>query len=501
MASLDQEKLRLEMCRRDPMFFRESILVDAGNKLVPLGKVMSQVQRDDFKARDECMLWAAKIPKHMPRGKAVDRERPAIRKFYSQRSRGYSKTSDIALDLIWMLIFATYKMDGLIVAEDLEQAQLVLTQASKILDVNPWLLAYVEVQKKALISKTNGSVFKCLSSDIGSSYGLTPDLVVADEWSAWSSSTWWDSIFSSFAKKDKMLIVGCNALATGSWQIEKREAFKKEPDWYCSIPVGYAPWYNEDTIQSQRVGIDYAEFQRLWMNIDSDVGNIFIDKEYVEACRDSVLERQEVGSEHIPTYIVAVDYAERIDRTVISVSHLYGGTVIVDRMDVIDPQQRGGTILVGEVIEHLDQIDRDFGTNSELVFVFDRHQMAHCCQILKAAGRTVEEFEFRSGIGNHQASVLLQQYLLENKVRWYSGCGEMYDADGNLWMPRGVRDDLETELLSLVITASAQTKRWRFDHPRGGHDDRSFALAATIHYIHKRLMEDAEDDIYESEAV
>jgi len=480
------------------MAFREIILVDAGNKLTPLGKVMSDVQRADFAARDECLLWVAQIPKKVG-SKFVDRPEPPIKKFYTQRSRGYSKTSDIALDMIWLLLFTNYKLDGIVVAEDLEQAQLVVMQAGKIVDANPWLGNFIDIQKKAVVSKANGGQFRCIASDVSSSLGLSPDVVIADEWSAWSDSSWWDSIFSSYQKKRKMIIVGCNALATGSWQIEKRELFKNEPSWYCSIPHGHAPWFTEADMHDQRVGIDYAEFQRLWMNVDADVGNIFIEEAQVTACRDPDLERQEVGSEFVPVYVVTVDYAERIDRTVITVAHLYDGVVIIDRMDVIDPRQRNGVILVSEVLEMLDKIDLDFGINSEVFYVFDRHQMAHCCQILKTAGKNVEEFEFRSGIGNHQASILLQQYLMEQRVKWYPGCGEMYDESGDIWCPQDVRDDLETELVALVIKQSPGTKRWRFDHPKGGHDDRSFTIAASIKFFHDKLMEQTEQDLYESE--
>lgn len=496
----DNQKLAMEVFRRSPMAFRENILVDAGNKLQPLGKVMSEVQRKDFEARDECMLWTAQIPKRVG-SKVVEREMPEIRKFYTQRSRGYSKTSDIALDMIWLLIFSSYKMDGLIVAEDLEQAQLVVVQAGKIVDANPWLANLVEVQKKAVVSLTNKGQFRCIASDVNSSLGLSPDVVIADEWSAWTDSSWWDSIFSSYQKKRKMIIVGCNALATGSWQIEKRELFKNEPTWYCSIPHGHAPWFTEADMHDQRVGIDYAEFQRLWMNVDADVGSVFIEQHQVEACRDSTLEMQEVGSEHVPVYVVAVDYAERLDRTVITVSHLYDGVLIIDRMDVIDPRQRDGVILVSEVLEKLDAIDLAFGEHSEMCYVFDKHQMAHCCQVLRTAGKYVEEFEFRSGIGNHQASILLQQYLMEGRIKWYDGCGVMYDEDGNVWQPQGVRDDLETELCNLVIKQTTGSKRWRFDHPRGGHDDRAFTVAASVKFFHDKLMEQTENDLFESEAV
>lgn len=495
----DLDKLRMEVFRRSPMTFRESIMVDAGNSLKSLKEVMAPVQREDFAARDACMLWVARVPEYV-KGKPVERKQPPIRQFYTQRSRGYSKTSDIALDMLWLCIFSANQLSCHIAAEDIDQAMLIIVQASKIVDANPWLKDHIEIQRKVVVGKNTGTRFTCLTSDVNSGLGLTSDVIIADEFSAWTKEPWWDVIYSTFAKKDKMLIVGCNALVTGSWQIDKREQFKRSPDWYVSIPDGYAPWYNERTIQNQREGISYLEFQRLWMNRDAASGNKYLEDHWVDRAVDEGLERQESGSEYVPTYFVAVDYAERTDRTVVTVSHLYDGEVIIDRMDVVDPLQReGGTILVTDVIEKLDEIDLSFGHYSHVTYIFDRWNMAHVIQVLRRAGKDVIEFEFQSGVGNHQASVLLQQYLMQGKLKFYPGCGEMYDESGDIWQPQGVADDLAAELKDLIIKDVNQGKRWRFDHVRNKHDDRAFTVAVTVKTIHDLLMAEADDDYYESE--
>lgn len=493
-------KLELELYRRQPMKFRESILVPVNNKLTPFKDIMSPVQKQDFEARDEAMLWTARVPKFNKIGKPVERAAPSVRQFYTQRSRGYSKTSDIALDLIWLLIFCQHKIDGMMVAEDMDQARLMLIQAAKIVDNNPWLADYVDIQKKAIVNKKTGGAFNAWTSDVGSAWGATPDVVICDEFSHWTSKEWWDVTYSSFGKQGSLIVVGSNACKTGSWQIDLRETFKKDLAWYCSIPLGAAPWVSQQTLASQKSAIGYLEYLRVLLNEDSATGNTFIGKSFLEQCVDPDLERQEMGSDHVPTYFVTVDYAERTDRTVLTVGHLYDGTVIIDRMDVIDPLQRPTTtILVSEVIERLDQIDVLFGRHSNIVFVFDKYQMAHVIQCLKAAGKTVVEFEFKGGVGNHQASVLLQQYLMEKQIRWYPGCGEMYDEDGDVWQPQGVPDDLSTELEALIIKDVGGGKRWRFDHVRNKHDDRAFTLAAKIKVIHDLLLEDAEGDYYETE--
>jgi len=492
------DRLTLELYRRSPDAFRADTIVDTNINRARLGDVMTPVQEQDFTARNATMLWLAGVPLFQKGKQPTERQRPQVRRFYSQRSRGYSKTSDIALDLLWLLIFSNYRLDGQIAAEDFDQAALTLKQAAKIVDANPWMGNFLEIQKKAILNPATKGQFICHTSDVASSFGQTPDVVFADEWSHWSDEEWWSSIYSSFGKKNKMIIVGCNACKTDSWQIELREGFIKDPLWYTSIPKGPAPWFSAEDLNSQRLAIPYLEYLRLWENVDSASSGKFIEKRFVEQCRDETLHRHESGTEHVPTYVVSIDYAERNDRTVVTVGHLYAGVFIIDRMDVIDPLTRENTtILVSEVLGLLDEIDREFGQHSELIFVFDKHQMAHAIQVLRAAGKTVEEFEFKSGIGNHQCSVLLQQYLMEGKVKWYPGCGEIYDQNGDVWTPRGVDDNLETELDSLLVKGNAS--RWRFDHTKSGHDDRAFTVAAALKYINDRLLAEAEQDYFESE--
>jgi hypothetical protein len=63
--------------------------------------------------------------------------------------------------------------------------------------------------------------------------------------------------------------------------------------------------------------------------------------------------------------------------------------------------------------------------------------------------------------------------ILQRQIAWYPGCGQIENID--------VRDDLETELASLLLKQQP-SGRCRIDHLPDGlhHDDRSFALGAAV---------------------
>ncbi|WP_230685407.1 hypothetical protein, partial [Streptococcus pneumoniae] len=81
----------------------------AGRQLSPLKDIMAPFQRKDFEARDPCLLWLANAPRVVD-GKKVPHPMPYIRRFFSQRGRGSSKTTDIAIDTMWALSFATREL-------------------------------------------------------------------------------------------------------------------------------------------------------------------------------------------------------------------------------------------------------------------------------------------------------------------------------------------------------------------------------------------------------
>jgi hypothetical protein len=291
--------------------------------------------------------------------------------------------------------------------------------------------------------------------------------VICDELCHWEKPEMWFSLLSSAAKKPEcVLVVLTNAGVGRGWQWEAREAARTSERWYFSSLEGpQAPWINEEMLLEQKLLLPAPVYARLWENRWQHSDGEFVTLAEAEACRDESLRIQERG-EPGRQYVAAIDYAEKHDYTVGVVVHREGERIVVDRMDVVVPRPEA-PVKVQWVEEWMRRIATAF---QRVTFVLDEYQLLGTVQKLQAA-LDVRRFEFRSGRGNHELALALRKLILHRELAWCGGCGQLEDADG--------RDDLETELSSLLLKQSA-SGRCRIDHRTDGghHDDRSFALGA-----------------------
>lgn len=393
--------------------------------------------------------------------------RGGFRRAYLERPRGHSKTTDTAIQLAWILQCSPLRVEGLAAAADLEQGLLIRQAVERIARLNPSLCAELEFRQHWVANRRTGSRLSIISSDVQSSWGLLPDFVICDELSHWEKPDLWYSLISSAAKKPEcLLLVLTNAGVGQGWQWDVREAARKSPRWYFSSLEGSrAPWISAEWLEEQRQLLPLEVYDRLWNNRWQSSAGGFLSLAEAEACRDEALREQEEGLPGL-CYIAAIDYAEKHDYTVGVVLHRAGERLIVDRMDVVCPSA-DAPVPVRWVEEWIERISRHFpGTR----FVVDEYQLLGTLQ--KYAGRVpLTRFAFLGGAGNHALAVNLRKLILQRELAWYPGCGQLPEQGG--------RDDLETELASVMLKQSA-TGRVRIDHVRDRrhHDDRVFCLGA-----------------------
>ena len=94
-----------------------------------------------------------------------------------------------------------------------------------IVRLNPWLGGILDVQKNLVVNIAaghpgEGGRLDIFTSDVASSWGILPDLIIADELCHWEGDgSLWHSIISSAAKrKNCLLCVISNAGFIDSWQ-------------------------------------------------------------------------------------------------------------------------------------------------------------------------------------------------------------------------------------------------------------------------------------------
>lgn len=467
MASAAENALRA--MQESPKVFRDNLMVPAGSQTVRrFGEVVQPFQESDFAVLDPALKWLA------GRG-----EQPEKRRFWIQRGRGHSKTTDAAIELTWLLLSAKHSISGICVAEDRDQALLLRKQMEDVARANPWLPHMLEYQVADVRNPRTGAALKFLSNDPKSLWGITPDFVVCDEFTHWSDDALWNSSFSSYEKRQGVLIILCNAGVGRDFKWRVREHAAQSPLWHFSAPDGVlAPWISAEGIAEQRACLPPTEFDRVWMNRWQDTGGEFVTLAEAEACVDR--EARELDGTPVDgwRFVASLDYAEKRDRTVGCVVHQEGDRIVVDRMDVVCPKCTKETTRVEWVENWMKNVNRRFGgRNGRVYFVLDEYQLLSTIQRLEGE-YDITRFQFASGDGNWRMGLALRSLVIHRRLRWYPGCGRIADRNGNVLTP--YRDDLCTELASLIVKRYASGAKWRFDHREDGtsHDDRAYALGA-----------------------
>ena len=454
-----RERLLQSAAQRSPAAFRREVKIAEGD--ARFATSIQPWQERDFAALDGAWLRLA------GRRGAAGRQRA-----YIERPRGHAKTSDMALQIAWILQNAARPLRGLAAAADRDQAGLIWDAVQRIVRLNAWLCPDLAFRKHVVVNTATDSRLDVISSDVSSSWGALPDFVICDELCHWEKPDLWFSLLSSAAKRpDCLLAVLTNAGVGRGWQWEVREAARRSDGWYFSTLAGaQAPWISQQWLDEQKNLLPPPVYERLWQNIWQHSDGEFITLAEAEACRDERIEIQERG-EPGRHYVAAVDYAEKHDRTVGVVVHRDGARIVVDRMDVITPRP-DQPVRVRWVEDWIRRIASQF---QRVTFVLDEYQLLGTIQALEHEF-DVRRFEFAAGRGNHLLAVNLRKLILHRELAWYRGCGQ---AEGEM------RDDLERELASLLLRQSA-SGRCRIDHRQDGlhHDDRAFALgAACLHVV------------------
>lgn len=439
-----------------PEAFRKHVRIDPASTAL-FADVAEPWQLADFAALDAAWRAVAGV---VPRAAASD----GVRRLWVERPRGHAKTADMAVQLAWALLFAKRPLRGVAAAADREQANLIADAVRTLAASNPGVCDGLRFRQNTIENPANGSRLDLISSDIASSFGLTPDFVICDELSHWPSEGLWHSLASAAAKKPHCLLaVLTNAGVGRGWQWQVREAARTRPEWYFSTLDGpQAPWIKASDLEEQRAILPASVYDRLWNNRWQDAAGDFLTAAEVAACRDERLAERSRGRAGV-RYVAAIDYAEKQDLTAAVLLHREADRLVVDRLDVAVPKADAPTLV--SWVE--DWIIRTATAFPAVTFVIDEHQLVGTMQRFGRRHHFIR-FPFAGGKGNHELALTLRRLIVHRQLAWYAGCGARPDDPA---------DDLETELASLVLRQSS-SGRVRFDHPSGGHDDRAFALAA-----------------------
>ncbi len=292
----------------NPHEYRNAICIDSNGELQLLADLIEPWQEQDFTAMDGGWSQLAGIQVDSP-----------CRRAWLERSRGHSKTSDIALMVLWALVFSPDKLTGIAAAADKDQGKILRDAIERLVASNGWS-QIIDVQQLRVVNKKTGSTLEIISSDAMSSYGLLVDFIVCDELTHWPRRDLWDSLLSTAAKKARcLLLVITNAGWTDSWQYETRELIRESGDWYFSRQEGpVASWITPDRLAEQQLLLPDIAFRRLWLNQWSSGCGDALTGEAIDSavCADHA---PMMGSEEGFAFAAGLDLGIRRDKSALCV--------------------------------------------------------------------------------------------------------------------------------------------------------------------------------------
>jgi len=367
----------------DPAAFRADLLIDVDGVVRRFNDVMDSWQCTDFAALDPALQRCAGRVNTGTQMRA-----------YLERPRGHSKTHDLAVTCVWALAFATRPLKGYCYAADRDQARLLRDAVQTLLRLNPWLAEILTIEAHRILNKAaghpgEGGTLTIEASDVGSSYGILPDLIIADELVHWQGDgSLWHSLISSAAKRANcLLVVISNAGFVDSWQWQVREAARTDAAWYFSrLDGSHASWLTPERLEEQRRMLPPVAYARLWLNQWSSGGGDALSESDIDAAFVDGLQPM-TGRERGWLFVAGVDLGLTRDCSAVVVLGVpaggLSGRIRLAHNRLWRPTL-GKKINLLEVEQHLLDLDKQYSLES---IGFDPWQMEHLAQRLEADTR------------------------------------------------------------------------------------------------------------------
>lgn len=393
--------------------------------------------------------------------------------FWEGWHKGCDKSNTIARICNWLLAYSKRPLRAYAAAKDADQARVVYDAMYKIAQLNKkWLGERLEFKHNNVTGRTNGSRLQVLTSDAGGVAGITPEVLVCDELSAWEDREFWDGLFGGAMKRSGidsngkpkgncLVYVITNSGFKDSWQWSLRQEASRNPLWsfYENPPCTIFPsWLSPEVIATVRRGMTEWEAKRLldnlWISPD-ETGERYFTAADIDAA---------IGQPKEPpagaTVWLGIDYGERKDRTALAV-------VWMDDQGVIHVPEV--TVWAGspETPVQLEEVEQwvrlQMARYPNAIPVFDPHQTTWLIQKLEKEGKEVRKFEFRSGKGNLLMAENMRTLFKNRKIVFSLFTGLIGGST------------LCDEFKEII----AQVKQYgvRMQHTRTSHDDRVCAVS------------------------
>lgn len=456
---------------------------------------------------------------------------------YIQLARGHDKTARGAW---WMLLWllSTNHGQGFACGVDRDNARL-FRDAAKWQTLNHGsLFSAIKVHNYDVVNTRTHSRIRILASDEASNYGLTPDLLIINDFHAWQNQGFFDALFTAMGKrKGNRIWIESNALALGTPQIQwirpirtlAKESYQSsldkgeldftpkingsfrtnlvrrrvsvgdrsandnteqvqysDPIWYYYAPRGFLATWQMHMFEDWKKVLLPQTYKRLILNEDTTEGDQFLTEEQVTQCEINHPILFKDIKHNRPIIKVCVDFGYTQDAAVIAV---LAGYVPYKKKDVGVEDSGGRRVMVNELQIDLLHLD---------VFTGSRDNPVQSRKIKREAERYADnyrgtihtdpwemrwilsesprwnEFKFTAQ-SVRQLTTQLYQVFVKKQIRIQKAAGTTYQQKSG---SRPEEWSLKRELTEAVL--KEMSYGIRVDHQNSGFTDRLMAIGMGV---------------------
>lgn len=267
------------------------------------------------------------------------------RNFLYVLPKGHDKTGLIGRLANWAGAYSRRPIEAVVASGTRDQAGILLRSMKAEIKLNPWLKERL-FPTQSTISGTGGTI-KVLSAEAWHSSGLTPDIVIMDEWSFWPNQELWQFLMTATEKRPEcVVIIITNAGMKGSWQhdvLQKAQANRRMWVVYQTPPKTHlASWMSEQNIREKRELVPRGFARRVYDNewIDSTETPL-LTTEMIDGCEcdpnDNCLWPNGIMPEgRLRDIYMGWDIGRSQDRSVVWTDELIGDVMTTREILVMD---------------------------------------------------------------------------------------------------------------------------------------------------------------------
>lgn len=399
-------------------------------------------------------------------------------------------------------------------AGDRKQAEIVFSEAKRMVQADPDLSEIVRVQRYHLEVPSTGAIYRVLSADAALQQGLNPSFVVFDEVHVQPTDDLWTAMTLGSGTRRQPLIIG---ITTAGWndeslayrlydygkkiethQVEDPTFFfrwweprsssddHRDPKTWAEANPAFGDFLKIEDFETTVGTTPESEFRRFRCNQWTQTEDIWLPVGAWDACKAPEFELDP----RLPLY-VGIDVALVHDTSAVVCAQVVDGRTVV-RARVwanpyldIDPRHNEWRFNPFEIEEHLKDLYKRFPVAAAEIdgrlmpgpeFDYDPNYFPRSAQVLEGDGLTMVEFP-QAPSRMVPASQQFYQLICEGKIA----------HDGDPILTKHI----------LNVIAQQGPRGWTMSKPKGSRRKIDAAIAAAIAVYRAQTLAPAES-VYES---